>query len=92
MNYKDLMKEMYDFGETKKEKIVEKEKPTKKYTLSETIRESAYYDNMTPMDRYNIDRYVGEEIKLFEGVVGFDKVDSIANGVEVPQKYIVEKK
>ena len=31
-------------------------------------------------------------IKLFEGVVGFDKVDSIANGVEVPQKYIVEKK
>jgi hypothetical protein len=45
---------------------------------------------MTPMDRYNIDRYVGEEIKLYEGVVGFDKVDSIANGVEVPQKYIVE--
>jgi hypothetical protein len=90
MKYKDLMGEMYDFGKPKKKKLVEVKKPTKKYTLSETIRESVYYDNMTPMDRYNIDRYVGEEIKLYEGVVGFDKVDSIANGVEVPQKYIVE--
>ena len=91
MKYKDLMNEMYSFGKPKK-KIVEVKKPTKKYTLSESIRESAYYDNMTPMDRYNIDRYIGEEIKLFEGVIGFTKSDSIANGVEVPQKYIVEKK
>ena len=92
MNYKDLIGEMYDFGKPKKKKLVEVKKPTKKYTLSETIRESSYYDNMTPMDRYNIDRYIGEEIKLFEGVIGFTKSDSIANGVEVPQKYIVEKK
>ena len=91
MKYKDLMNEMYSFGKPKK-KIVEVKKPTKKYTLSESIRESAYYDNMTPMDRYNVDRYVGVEIKLFEGVVGFSKSDSIANGIEVPQKYIVEKK
>ena len=90
MKYKDLMNEMYSFGKPKK-KIVEVKKPTKKYTLSESIRESAYYDNMTPMDRYNVDRYVGVEIKLFEGVVGFSKSDSIANGIEVPQKYIVEK-
>ena len=91
MNYKDLIGEMYDFVKPKK-KLVEKKKPTKKYTLSEDIRKSAYYDNMTPMDRYNIDRYVGPEVKLFEGVIGFSKSDSIANGVEVPQKYIVEKK
>ena len=91
MNYKDLIGEMYGFKKPKKKKIVEIKKPTKKYTLSENIRKSAYYDNMTPMDRYNIDRYIGTSIKLFEGVVGFDKVDSIANGVEVPQKYIVEK-
>ena len=52
MNYKDLIGEMYDFAKPKK-KIVEKKKPTKKYTLSETIRESSYYDNMTPMDRFN---------------------------------------
>ena len=91
MKYKDLMNEMYSFGKPKK-KIVEVKKPTKKYTLSESIRESAYYDNMTPMDRYNVDRYVGVEIKLFEGVVGFSKSDSIANGIEVPQNYIVEKK
>ena len=73
MNYKDLIGEMYDFGKPKKKKLVEVKKPTKKYTLSKTIRESAYYDNMTPMDRFNIDRYVGEEIKLFEGVVGFNR-------------------
>ena len=90
MNYKDLMKEMYDFGETKKEKIVEKEKPTKKYTLSETIQKSSYYNNMTPLDKKNIDRYIGEEINLYEGVIGFSKSDSIANGIEVPQKYILE--
>ena len=65
MKYKDLMNEMYSFGKPKK-KIVEVKKSTKKYTLSENIRKSTYYDNMTPMDRYNVDRYVGEEIKLFE--------------------------
>jgi hypothetical protein len=90
MNYKDLMNEMYDFGKTKKEKIVEKEKPTKKYTLSETIQKSAYYNNMTPLDKKNIDRYIGGEINLYEGVIGFSKSDSIANGIEVPQKYILE--
>jgi hypothetical protein len=86
MKYKDVINEMYDFGEP--EKIVEYEKPTKKYTLSEGIVESSYYDNLTPMDKYNINRYVNKEVKLYDGVIGFDKSDAIANGVEVPFKYI----
>ena len=90
MNYKELMKEMYDFGKPKK-KVVKKI-PAKKYTVSEDVRNTSYYENMTPLERYDLEKYIGGEIKLFEGVVGFNKVDSITNGVEVPQKYIVEKK
>ena len=51
---------------------------------------SNFYDNMTPLEKYDTDKYIGEEIKLFSGVVGFSKSDSLANGVEVPYKYIVE--
>jgi hypothetical protein len=89
MKYKDLMNEMYGIPVSKK---VKEEKPVKRYALSETIRESNYYDNMTPMDKYNIERYINKEIKLFEGVVGFSKADSLASGVEVPNKYIMELK
>ena len=90
MNYKDLIKEMYDFIEP--EKKVVKKRVHRKYTISEDIRNTSYYENMTPLERYDLEKYIGGEIKLFEGVVGFNKVDSITNGVEVPQKYIVEKK
>ena len=91
MNYKDLMKQMYDFGKPEK-KIVEKKSPVKKYTVSEKIRNTSYYENMTPLERFDLEKYIGEEIKLFEGVVGFNKVDSLANGIEIPNKYILEKK
>ena len=90
MNYKDLMKEMYDFGKPEK-KVVKKTPPDKKYTISEDVRHTSYYENMTPLEKFDLERYIGEEIKLFEGVVGFNKVDSLANGVEIPNKYIVEK-
>jgi|TARA_B100000073_G_scaffold288688_1_gene250857 hypothetical protein len=87
MNYKDLMKEMYGVSTTpsKKPKV---KKPIKKYTLTENIKDSSFYDNLTPMDKYNINRYIKKDVKLYEGVIGFSKSDSIANGVEVPQKYI----
>jgi len=91
MNYKDLMNEMYDFGKPK-EKEVKKKKPTIKYTVSEDIRTTSYYENMTPLERFDLEKYIGEEIKLFEGVIEFNKVDSLANGAEIPSKYIMEKK
>lgn len=87
MKYKDLMKEMY--GVTKssiKPKKIKKQ--ITQYTITENIKESSYYDNLTPMDKYNMNRYVGKKINLYEGVIGFSKSDSIASGVEVPQKYI----
>ena len=90
MNYKDLVNEMYDFMKPAK-KVTSKE-VTKAYTLSESVKESNFYDNMTPLEKYDVDKYIGEEIKLYGGVVGFSKSDSLVNGVEVPQKYIVEKK
>ena len=90
MNYKDLMNEMYDFGKPKK-KVVKKI-PAKKYTVSEEVRHTSYYENMTPLEKFDLEKYIGEEIKLFEGVVGFNKVDAITNGIELPNKYIVEKK
>ena len=90
MNYKDLMKEMYDFGEPKKKKVIKKI-PAKKYTVSEDVRNTSYYENMTPLEKFDLEKYIGEEVKLFEGVIGFNKVDAIANGIELPNKYIVEK-
>ena len=87
MKYKDLMKEMY--GVTKssiKPKKIKKQ--ITQYTITENIKESSYYDNLTPMDKYNMNRYVGKKVNLYEGVIGFSKSDSIASGVEVPQKYI----
>tara|TARA_B100000287_G_scaffold22336_1_gene21956 strand:- start:677 stop:952 length:276 start_codon:yes stop_codon:yes gene_type:complete len=89
MDYKDYINEMYEFG--KPNKKVVKKKPNKKYTLSEDIKNSSYYDNMTPMDKYTIMNYINKDIKLFEGVIGFSKSDALANGIEVPQKYIIEK-
>ena len=90
MNYKDLVNEMFDFGKPEK-KVIEKNTP-KKYTLSENIKQSKFYNNMTPLEKYDTDKYIGEEIKLYGGIVGFSKSDSLANGVEVPYKYIVELK
>ena len=87
MKYKDLMKEMYGVSSSKKVKV---KKPIKKYTLTKSVTESSFYDNLTPMDKYNMNRYIGKEIRLYEGTIGFSKSDSIANGVEVPQKYILQ--
>ena len=91
MKYKDMIDEMYGIKKPIQKKII-KEVVVKKYYLSEDIRNSKFYNNITPLDQYNLERYINKEIQLFEGVIGFTKTDSLVNGIEIPFKYLRNKK
>tara|TARA_Y100000593_G_scaffold12233_1_gene22374 strand:+ start:2413 stop:2691 length:279 start_codon:yes stop_codon:yes gene_type:complete len=92
MKYRDMIDEMYGISKPIQKKIVKETKVEKKYFISEDIRNSQYYNSVSPLDQYNLERYMGKDIKLFEGTVGFSKTDSLVNGVEIPFKYLKVKK
>ena len=92
MKYKDMINEMYGINKPVQKKVIKEEVIIKKYYLSEDIKNSSFYGNISPLDQYNLDRYIDKEIQLFEGTIGFTKTDSLVNGVEVPFKYLRNKK
>jgi len=84
MNYKELM----GFG-SKKKKII-KEQVTKKYLISEKLTSSDFYSGLTPMEQYDIGKYLGKEVELFNENIGFDKTDSLVNGMKIPKEYLIK--
>ena len=85
MNYKELM----GFGDKKKKVI--KEQIIEKYAISESITSSDFYNALTPMEQYDVKKYFGKEVKLFNENIGFDKTDSLVNGMKIPKKYLIKK-
>ena len=85
MNYKELM----GFGDKKKEVI--KERVIEKYEVSENITSSDFYNALTPMEQHDVKKYFGKEVKLFNEIIGFNKTDSLVNGIKIPKKYLIKK-
>tara|TARA_Y100001938_G_scaffold64979_1_gene90304 strand:+ start:367 stop:630 length:264 start_codon:yes stop_codon:yes gene_type:complete len=87
MNYKELM----GFGEKKKKIIKEQIIKVNKYLISEKITSSNFYNELTPMEQHDISKYFGKEVKLFNENIGFDKTDSLVNGIKIPKEYLIKK-
>ena len=87
MNYKEIM----GFKKNKKIKPINENKNVNKFILSENIINSPFYENLTPVEQYDLNRYVGKEIHLFENYIGFSKTDAMVNGLKVPNNYLIKK-
>ena len=57
-------------------------------TVSSSVKGSSYYNNLSPMEQLNMERYIDKKINIYDGYIGKNKSDAIANGIELPQKYI----
>jgi hypothetical protein len=89
--YKKLIKDFNMIGgdlttESKKEINVIVER-----TISSKIENTDYYNNLSPVDRMTIKNYVGKKINIFDGYIGQNKSDALANGIEIPNRYIMER-
>ena len=60
-------------------------------TISSKIENTGYFDNLSPVDRMTIKNYIGKKINIFDGYIGINKSDALANGIEIPNKYIMER-
>ena len=87
MNYKELM----GFGVKKKKIIKERVVEIDKYLISEKITSSDFYNQLTPMEQHDINKYFGKEVELFNESIGFDKTDSLVNGMKIPKEYLIKK-
>ena len=86
--YKEILNEMHDIPNKEKK---ENHEVTVSHSVSPKIKKSPFYNNLSPLEKYNVDKYVDKKVNLYEGVIGFNKVDSLTNGVEIPEKYLVER-
>ena len=85
MNYRDII----GFGKKKVKKPI-KEQKNNKFILSENIKNSLFYDELTQVEQYDLERYIGNEVQISNEGIGFNKTDSMVNGLKVPQKYLIK--
>ena len=87
MNYKAIM----GFGKKKVKSKIIKEEKVNKYILSESIISSDFFEELTPVEQLDLQRYIGNEVQIFDENIGFDKMDSIVNGIRIPSNYLIKK-
>ena len=88
MKYKDLVENYFDVSNDSVDNEI---KFNIVKQISPLIRESRFYKRLDYNQRNDLNKYMGKSIFLFEGRIGFDKRDSIINGLEIPKKFLIEK-
>ena len=89
MDYKNIINDYFDMESHKPDEIEIKFEVQRQ--VSDLIKGSEYYSELDYTDRGNLSNYINKSIGIYEGKIGFDKMDSMVNGMEIPSKYLIEK-
>tara|TARA_Y100000590_G_scaffold390022_1_gene465501 strand:+ start:552 stop:1001 length:450 start_codon:yes stop_codon:yes gene_type:complete len=89
MKYKDLVENYFDVSNNNVDNEI---KFNIVKEVSSSIKNSIFYRNLDFNDKKSLDKYINRKVMIFENNrIGFDKVDSIVSGIEIPTKFLLEK-
>ena len=89
--YKKLLQDLHWLDEDKSNAKDKSMNVVVERTVSPSVKGSSYYNNLSPMEQLNMERYIDKKINIYDGYIGKNKSDAIANGIELPHKYINER-
>jgi hypothetical protein len=64
----------------------------KQLTVSKDILKDQFYLDLLPLEKLAMRSYINEKVNLYGNCIGFNSLDAIITGFEIPNKYLIEYK